>query len=71
MLLEQVMLVYCPNRDQHVQTAESQVDQEQQKVSVVFQSDAIVNERTVMVHQEGALVAYFTVVCAHRLDFIT
>ena len=70
MLLEQVMVTDREHCDAHVPRPQSEVQCEQEEVSMVFKADAIVYPRTVMVHHEGACVTDTAVMGSCRFDLV-
>lgn len=57
-------------RHEIIDEPDQKPENKQEKVTLVIQSDAIIDPRTVMIHQKDARVTRRTVMRSHRLDVI-
>lgn len=56
-----VMVLKGDTRDEHIGQAGGQIEAKVEEVAIIFQAHTIHDPRTVMVHEEDALVANFAV----------
>lgn len=54
-----VMVLKGDTRDEHIGQAGGQIEAKVEEVAIIFQAHTIHDPRTVMVHEEDALVANF------------
>ena len=65
------MIIHRLYRYQHVARAKSHIPKEENKVALIFEADAIIDEGAVMIHQKDASFANLAMVSPRRLYLVT